>query len=137
MFGTCRYARSVEMLLIARLLVGLASGLTTSVCPMYLAEVAPQKLRGPAAVLISMGMILGILFGQIISLQEVLGSEDYWEYALSSYVVLVVLCIFPYPWFSESPKFLYIMSDEKDLARKGNITKKIITFTIIKHYGKY
>lgn len=124
MFIAGRNANYVEMLLLARLLVGLASGLTTSVCPMYLAEVAPQVLRGPAAVLISMGMILGILIGQIISLQELLGSEDYWEYALSCYVVLVVLCILPYPWLSESPKFLYILSNKKDRSRKG-ILKQI------------
>lgn len=53
---SCRELSSVEVLLLGRLTVGLASGLTTSVLPMYLAEIAPLELRGTLAVLASMGL---------------------------------------------------------------------------------
>lgn len=58
LFYTCRAAKSVELLLLGRLIVGLASGLTTSTVPMYLAELAPLELRGTLAVLASMGLYL-------------------------------------------------------------------------------
>lgn len=119
LFVFCRQAASIEMLFGGRLLVGLGSGITTSTGPMYLSEVAPLKLRGPAGTLLSLGMVAGILLGQIFSLPEVLGSEDLWQYALSIYAVWVILCMIPYPYFPESPKYLYIIAGNKDKAVLG------------------
>lgn len=122
-FFFCRMAASVEMLLIGRLLVGLASGLTTSTVPMYLSELAPLRLRGTLGVLCSMGVTGGVVVGQIGSLQEVFGTAERWHVAFSVFVLLVLVCLLPYPWFPESPKFLYIIAKNPDRARKGNITK--------------
>lgn len=116
-FFFCRMAGSVEMLLIGRLLVGLASGLTTSTVPMYLAELAPLAFRGTLGVLCSMGVTGGVVVGQIGSLQEVFGTADMWHVAFSVFGLLVVLCLLPYPWFPESPKFLYIVAKNEDGAR--------------------
>lgn len=58
LFYICRALASVEILVIGRLVVGLASGLTTSILPMYLAEVAPLELRGTLAVLTGLGSLL-------------------------------------------------------------------------------
>lgn len=55
-FYFCRVFASVEILVTGRLIVGLASGLTTSILPMYLAEVAPLELRGTLAVLVVLGL---------------------------------------------------------------------------------
>lgn len=57
LFYICRALASVEILVIGRLVVGLASGLTTSILPMYLAEVAPLELRGTLAVLTGLGSL--------------------------------------------------------------------------------
>lgn len=119
LFLFCRYAESVEMLLIGRLLVGLASGLTTSTAPMYLAEVAPLNLRGPLAVFCSMGVTTGVVFGQVASLQEIFGTIEQWHIALCGFAVLVIICLLPYPWFPESPKYLYIVRKDVNKARDG------------------
>lgn len=111
-------AGSVEMLLIGRLLVGLASGLTTSTVPMYLAELAPLAFRGTLGVLCSMGVTGGVVVGQIGSLQEVFGTADQWHIAFAVFGVLVAICLLPYPWFPESPKFLYIVAKNADRAKK-------------------
>lgn len=55
LFYLCRFLGSVEVLIVARLIVGLSSGMTTSILPMYLAEIAPLELRGTIAVLVSLG----------------------------------------------------------------------------------
>lgn len=117
-FFFCRMAGSVEMLLIGRLLVGLASGLTTSTVPMYLAELAPLAFRGTLGVLCSMGVTGGVVVGQIGSLQEVFGTAELWHVAFAVFGVLVAVCLLPYPWFPESPKFLYIVAKNADGAKK-------------------
>lgn len=115
-FQFCRAFDSVGLLIIGRFLVGLASGLTTTIVPMYLIEIAPSHLRGTFAVLCSMGVTGGVVVGQVVSLQEIFGTELLWHYALSAYVILVMLCTVPLPWFPESPKYLYIIANRRDDA---------------------
>lgn len=85
---------------------------------MYLTELAPLSQRGQLGVLCSMGVTGGVVVGQIFSLQEVFGTEDLWQFSLSSFAVLVVLCFLPYMAFPESPKYLYIVVGKKDEAIK-------------------
>ncbi|TMW40052.1 hypothetical protein DOY81_014869 [Sarcophaga bullata] len=79
------------MLILGRLLVGLASGLTTATLPMYLTEVAPLALRGTLGVFCAVGVTGGVVVGQVFSLRYVFGTTldttDLWHYALSFYVV--------------------------------------------------
>lgn len=142
LFFLCRTVGSVEILLLARLIIGLASGLTTSILPMYLSEIAPLELRGSIAVLTGLGkfernkyfllfyvksinqnyLLLGITGGvvvaQVMTLQEIFGTEESWHLALSAYLILVLLCYIPYPWFPESPKYLFIVARNREYARK-------------------
>lgn len=65
LFFFCRMANSVIMLIIARFIAGVASGLTTSTLPMYMAELSPLQLRGTLGVLSPLGIIGGVVIGQI------------------------------------------------------------------------
>lgn len=121
MFIFCRYMESVGMLMVGRLFVGLASGITTATGPMYLSEVSPLVFRGSAGTFLSLGMVIGILAGEAVSLDEVLGSKVLWHYAFSAFAVLVLIGLVPYYWFPESPKYLYIIADEKENAKNGNV----------------
>lgn len=58
-----------------------------------------------------MGFTAGVVVGQVMSLQELLGTSDLWHYCLSFQVVLVILCTLPYPIFPESPKYLCLIGD--------------------------
>lgn len=118
-FIFCRMAKSVEMLIIGRLLLGFESGLSTSTIIMYLIELAPLKYRGSVGTCISLGITFGIFVGQVSSLEEVLGSDNLWHYAISVHALLQLLCLFSLPWFPESPKFLYISRGDKIGAIKG------------------
>ncbi|XP_053673126.1 solute carrier family 2, facilitated glucose transporter member 3-like [Anopheles nili] len=112
-FLSCRAASSVELLLLGRLLVGLASGLTTGVIPMYLAEVSPIKLRGAMGVLCPLGLTTGVVIGQVASLEQVFGTDELWHYALGCYVVLNLFCYAFYCWIPESPKYLYSVKGDQ------------------------
>lgn len=54
-FVLSRQVSSVELLLIGRFVVGLAAGLTTTVVPMYLTELAPLRIRGATGVMCQLG----------------------------------------------------------------------------------
>jgi MFS transporter, SP family, solute carrier family 2 (facilitated glucose transporter), member 3 len=115
-FQFCRAISSVELLIIGRLIVGLASGLTFSIVPMYLTEIAPLELRGTLGVLCSMGVTGGVVVGQVFSLQQIFGTEDLWQFALSFYAIMVIVCYMAYPWLPESPKYLYVTAGRQDAA---------------------
>lgn len=69
---------------------------------------------------IFLGVTGGVVVAQVASLQELLGTDELWHYALSAYLFLVVVCFIPFAWYPESPKYLYIVADKRDLARNGN-----------------
>ncbi|XP_073811201.1 solute carrier family 2, facilitated glucose transporter member 1-like [Musca autumnalis] len=118
MFFFCRMANSVEMLILGRLLVGLASGLTTAALPMYLTEIAPLALVGSLGVFCAIGVTGGVVVGQVFSLRDIFGTEDLWHYAFSFYIVLICICYLPSYMFPESPKFLYIVKGDREGARR-------------------
>ncbi|KAK7867028.1 hypothetical protein R5R35_005672 [Gryllus longicercus] len=116
LFGSSRSAGSVEMLLLARLIVGLSSGLVTTTVPMYLTEIAPISIRGAMGVLTPLGLTVGVLLGQIMGLRPVLGREDTWHLLLSLYAIPVLLASIAIPLLPESPKYLYAIRGEIERA---------------------
>merc|ERR1719158_2646055 len=46
LMGCSKQAESYEMLIIGRLVIGLACGLFTGLSPLYVAEIAPTHIRG-------------------------------------------------------------------------------------------
>lgn len=68
------------------------------------------------------GVTGGVVVAQIASLEEIFGTNDLWHYALSAYIVLVIICFLPYKWLPESPKYLYIVVGKREEARNGKRT---------------
>ncbi|XP_017472975.1 PREDICTED: solute carrier family 2, facilitated glucose transporter member 1-like [Rhagoletis zephyria] len=115
---TCRMLHSVEALILARFLVGLAAGLVVACLPMYLAEVAPLSMRGVLGVFCPMGLTAGVVVAQILSLRSVFGNAEQWHLAMSLYVVLVLICYAPMAYYPESPKWLYVIKGDEKGARR-------------------
>lgn len=65
------------------------------------------------------------MVGQVGSLQQVFGTADLWHVAFSVFGLLVVVCLLPYPWFPESPKYLYIVERNPNKARKGKCNHNV------------
>ncbi|KAM7345809.1 solute carrier family 2, facilitated glucose transporter member 1-like isoform 2-T2 [Cochliomyia hominivorax] len=132
-FFFCRLLRSVEILFLGRFFVGFASGLTTASLPMYLSEIAPLALRGTLGVFCAVGLTAGVVVGQIFSLRFVFGTESHWHIALSFYVILVIVCYIPFILYPESPKWLYIVKEDKEEAQsllmrlRGNVKADILS----------
>lgn len=65
LMGFSKLAKSWEMLIIGRFIVGLYSGLSTGFVPMYVGEIAPTSLRGALGTLHQLGIVIGILMAQV------------------------------------------------------------------------
>lgn len=60
------------------------TGLNTSLVPMYISEIAPLNLRGGLGTVNQLGVTVGILFSQILGIQEILGTETGWPLLLGN-----------------------------------------------------
>ncbi|XP_078268916.1 solute carrier family 2, facilitated glucose transporter member 5-like isoform X1 [Rhinoraja longicauda] len=112
LMGLSRMLRSPEMVILGRFMTGIHSGISLSVVPMYLGEIAPKNLRGFLGLIPTIFICLGVFAAQVLGLKEVLGQEQYWPLLLSLVALpaLVELCFLP--WFPESPRYLMIQKND-------------------------
>ncbi|TRY54980.1 hypothetical protein DNTS_020735 [Danionella cerebrum] len=109
-----RRAKSFEMIIISRFLVGINAGVSMNVQPMYFGESAPKHLRGAVSLSSAVFTSFGLVLGQVVSLRELLGSESCWQYLLASNAIPGLIQLVTLPWFPESPRYLLIDCKDKD-----------------------
>lgn len=112
-------AKSYEMLIIGRFIVGVDSGIALSVLPMYLGEITPKHIRGSIGQFNSVFICLGVFTGQVLGLPELLGQESRWNFlfAFLAFPALLQLCVLPF--LPESPRYLLIEKRDEDGAKKA------------------
>ncbi|QUR69894.1 sugar porter family MFS transporter [Mycobacterium spongiae] len=91
-------AVSVPVLLVARLMVGLAIGVSVVVVPVFMAECAPARMRGSVLVGYQLATILGILAGYLAA--YLLAGSDSWRWmlglaAVPSALIMSLLLLIP------------------------------------------
>ncbi|XP_017879002.1 solute carrier family 2, facilitated glucose transporter member 1-like isoform X2 [Ceratina calcarata] len=112
-----RKLNSIELLLAGRLLSGFSGGIATCIVPMYMAEIAPLRLRGAVGVLCQLGITSGVFLGQIAGLNTVLGTENSWDFMLAAFAPLCMCAlVLTSTVLPESPKYLFIIRDQKQKA---------------------
>lgn len=117
--GCSRIAKSFELIIVARLLVGICAGVSSNVVPMYLGELAPKNLRGALGVVPQLFITIGILVAQLFGLRDVLANEDGWPILLALTAVPAVLQVLLLPFFPESPRFLLIQKKNEEAAKNA------------------
>ncbi|XP_036617352.1 solute carrier family 2, facilitated glucose transporter member 3 [Trichosurus vulpecula] len=117
LLGFAKSAKSVEMLILGRLVIGLFCGLSTGLVPIYIGEVSPTNFRGAFGTLHQLGIVVGILVAQIFGLNFLMGTESLWPLLLGFTVIPTVLQSVALPLCPESPRFLLINKMEEDQAR--------------------
>nr|XP_043870545.1 solute carrier family 2, facilitated glucose transporter member 11-like [Solea senegalensis] len=111
---TCKAAKSFEMIILARILVGINSGVSMNIQPMYFGESAPTHLRGAVAFSSAVFTAFGIFLGQVVGLTELLGSKPLWTYLLASNTLPGLIQLLTLPWFPESPRYLLIDRGDRE-----------------------
>lgn len=65
LMGLSLLAKSFEMVIIGRLIIGIFCGLCTGLTPMYVGEITPTAIRGAFGTLHQLGVVIGILVAQV------------------------------------------------------------------------
>ncbi|XP_059193739.1 solute carrier family 2, facilitated glucose transporter member 11b isoform X2 [Centropristis striata] len=108
-----------ELLIAGRLFTGMNAGIGLCVQPLYLGEIAPTAFRGAMGMGTSIFITVGILTGQVVGLRELLGTEEYWPFLLSTTCIPAFLQLLILPWFPESPRYLLIDKGDNEGCKKA------------------
>ncbi|MEN8158324.1 MAG: sugar porter family MFS transporter [Bacteroidota bacterium] len=124
-------AESSLMFIIARIVGGLSVGAASVISPMYVAEVAPRKIRGSLVAVYQLTITLGILISYLInySLHDV---ENNWRWMFATGVVPSVLFFIGLFFIPESPRWL-VLKGKKGEALKvlGKISNDDVIDSVI------
>jgi MFS transporter, SP family, arabinose:H+ symporter len=105
----CLLSRTSQDLVLARLVGGLGIGIASLTSPLYIAEIAPPKIRGMLVALQQLAIVLGILgafFSNSLVLHTDLAEASKWRWMFgvgALPAVLFLALILPVP---ESPRWL-------------------------------
>jgi len=103
----CAYAPNVTVLIIMRILIGVAIGITSFVVPMYIAEISPKSSRGALVTLNQLMITIGILASYITdyALSDDTNSES-WRWMFLVGLVPAVILLVGMFFLPESPRWL-------------------------------
>ncbi|XP_013865643.1 solute carrier family 2 member 15b [Austrofundulus limnaeus] len=133
LMGFSRWCRNPMMVIAGRFITGVHSGISLSVVPMYLGEIAPKNLRGFLGLVPSIHICLGVFIAQVLGLSQLLGKEEHWPLLLSFVMFPTLVQLMLLPWFPESPRYLLIEKGNmyatitalKRFCKKGNIQAEV------------
>lgn len=114
-------AINMYTIIAARFVIGLASGISTVIVPIYLGELAPPTLRGTLGTLTQFALVVGILISDLFAFP--FATTEKWRilFAVTVFVSFVqLLCA---PWLLESPRWL--LSKKPDSRKARYIIKKL------------
>ena len=144
------------MIIIGRFIIGLNCGLNSGLCPMYINEIAPVRIRGSIGVLFQLGVTFSIMLSQILGLPEIFGNESLWPLLLGLTGLFSVLQLATLPFCPESPRFLLIKKNKleeaervvqdlrgtsnvkqeiEDMVNEANMEKSIEKFSILQLFS--
>ncbi|KAH3817958.1 solute carrier family 2, facilitated glucose transporter member 1-like [Dreissena polymorpha] len=117
--GIPTFAKAPECLMVSRVLVGLHSGINISLAALYLAEIAPTKIRGAVGTCHQLFITVGILFSMVLGLPELAGRWSTWPIVFAFNAVPSIICLIFFPFCPESPRFLLIKKNDEAGARQA------------------
>ncbi|XP_026508012.1 solute carrier family 2, facilitated glucose transporter member 1-like [Terrapene carolina triunguis] len=116
--GVSKIAGSLEALIVGRFLIGLFCGLNMTLIPLYIQEISPTRVRGAFSTMNQLSQTVGIFVGQIMSLENVLGTSRWWPLMLSLSAIPAILQYLTLPFCPESPRYFIINCHEDELAAR-------------------
>ncbi|XP_070768807.1 solute carrier family 2, facilitated glucose transporter member 3 isoform X2 [Enoplosus armatus] len=119
LMGLSVLLQSFEVVIVGRLIIGVFCGLCTGLTPMYVGEISPTAVRGAFGTLHQLGVVIGILVAQVFGLEFLLGSDALWPLLLALTILPAVLQSIMLPFCPESPRYLLIVLNQEEEARKA------------------
>ena len=108
-------APNVAVLVVFRVVLGLAVGAAALIVPLYLSEVAPTEIRGAVSSLNQLMIVVGILVAYIVN--ALLASSEAWRLMLGLAVIPSIVLLIGMYFMPETPRWL-VSRDRDDEARE-------------------
>ncbi|NXM56683.1 GTR5 protein, partial [Illadopsis cleaveri] len=119
LMGTSELAKTFEVIILSRVVMGIFAGLASNVVPMFLGEMSPKNLRGAIGVVPQLFITIGILSAQILGLSSILGNAEGWPVLLGLTGIPSLIQLLTLPFFPESPRYLLIQKGNEEQARRA------------------
>lgn len=116
----CGFAPNIYVLILSRILVGLAVGIVNFVVPLYLSEVSPKQLRGTLVSLYQWAITAGILFSYVINAAFAQAVYS-WRWMLFAGVFPGLILLVGMMFLSDTPRWL--VSKNRDEEAKKVFSK--------------
>lgn len=109
----CAYSASPNWLIFSRIIIGLAVGMVNFVVPLYLSEIAPQKIRGMLVSLFQLAITAGILFSYLIG--RIFANAEYnWRWMLGAGLIPAIVLLFGISFLGDTPRWLISKKRDKE-----------------------
>lgn len=109
----CAYATSIHWLIASRIIIGIAVGMVSFVVPLYLSELAPQKIRGMLVSLFQLAITAGILFSYLIN--RIFANFEYnWRWMLGSGLIPAIILFIGICFLGDTPRWLITKNKDKE-----------------------
>lgn len=102
-------------IVIARFIIGFASGFSSVLVPIYLGELAPPTLRGMLGTITQFAMVIGILASNLLAFY--FATESRWRFLFAASPCIALLQLILAPFLLESPRWL-LQRDPKSLKAR-------------------
>ncbi len=112
-------APGVEVLVAARIVIGVAIGLASAAAPVYISEVAPPESRGRLVSFFQLAVTIGILVAYLVGLA--FDHSEAWRWMLGLGCVPALALAFGMWRMPQSPRWLVMSGD--DFAARATLAK--------------
>jgi len=109
------FAPNTEVLLVARVLLGLAVGIASYTAPVYLSEIAPEKIRGSMISMYQLMITIGILAAYLSD--TAFSYTGAWRWMLGVITIPALLLLIGVFFLPDSPRWLAARGND-DKARR-------------------
>ncbi|CAO2817237.1 unnamed protein product [Amaranthus hypochondriacus] len=102
----CATAKSVQVMMIGRLLCGIGIGVSSALVPLYISEISPTEIRGALGSVNQLFICIGILVALVAGL-PLAGNPSWWRTMFGIATVPSVLLALGMGFCPESPRWLF------------------------------
>ncbi|RZM21472.1 MAG: MFS transporter, partial [Pedobacter sp.] len=111
------FSSSLSLFVIMRFAAGIGVGMASMLCPMYIAEISPAKVRGRNVAINQLTVVIGILITNLVNYFIADTGPDAWRWMFGLGVVPSLVFLIGVLWLPESPRWLLKAGKETEARR--------------------
>jgi SP family xylose:H+ symportor-like MFS transporter len=110
------FSSGLTFFVVMRFAAGIGVGMASMLCPMYIAEISPAKVRGRNVAINQLTVVIGILITNLVNYFIADTGPDAWRWMFGLGMVPALIFLIGVLWLPESPRWL-LKDGQTDKAR--------------------